>query len=100
MSDETAMMLGHLFYAHPHTAMAQCQGYTGLHLQIGTLALGVMPYPWKDRGGLNLFVGVMTPRQRGRRNHLLCRWHPKGGPNGAIARAQRERRIQKAASNG
>lgn len=96
MSDETAMVFGHLFYAHPHTAMAQCQGYTGLHVQIGTLAVGVMPYPWKDRGGLNLFIGLFTPRQRGhRRNHFLLRWHPRGGPNGEVAKAQRAKRLQK-----
>ena len=96
MSDGCAEALGHLFYRHPNTDIAQCQGYAGLHLQLGTLAMGVLPLPWRERGGVSLFLGVGVPaRGGGRRMRGHFKIWPRGGPNGAIAKARRGQRLAK-----
>lgn len=97
MSDGTTKMLGHLFYAHGRTYSASCQGYAGLHFQFGTVVFGVMPWPWKDRGGLSLRcrVGIPPHGQRpAHRHEFSARWWPKGGPNGEIAKRQRAKRTR------
>mgnify|MGYP003508672219 CR=1 FL=1 len=94
-----ARFLGHHFYAYPNTEMVQCQGYSGVHVQLGALAMGVLPSSWKDRGGVSAFVGVFVPR--GSKRRFLRGWlklWPRGGPNGEIAKAQRANRLQKEAS--
>lgn len=90
-----ASFLGHHFYAYPNTEMVQCSGYAGMHLQLGSLAMGVMPRGWKDRGGVNVELGLFVPR--GSRRRLIrggFRIWPRGGPNGAKAKAQRANRTR------
>lgn len=90
-----ATFLRHHFYAYPETEMAQCQGYAGLHLQLGSLAMGLLPHNWKDRGGVSAYLGVFVPR--GSQRRLLRGWlklWPRGGPNGEIAKKQRAQRTR------
>lgn len=90
-----ARFLGHHFYACNHTEIAQCQGYAGLHLQLGALAMGLLPPNWKDRDGVSAYLGVYLPRglkRRWLRCHLKL-W-PRGGPNGEIAKQRRANRTR------
>ena len=90
-----ATFLGHYFYAYPNTEIAQCQGYAGLHLQLGSLAMGVLPARWKDRGGVSAFLGLLVPRGYKRRLFVgQFKLWPRGGPNGERARQQRARRTR------
>lgn len=83
-------LLGHHFYAYNQTEIAQCQGYAGLHLQLGALAMGLLPLDWKNRGGVSAYLGLWLPRGLKRRwlkSHLKL-W-PRGGPNGEIEKRRR-----------
>lgn len=92
-SDGCAEVLGHLFYRHPDTESAQCQVYSGLHLQLGSLAMGVLPLPWRQRSGASVFVGILVPRGAKRKMRGHFKWWPKGGPDGEIAKRRRAQRI-------
>jgi hypothetical protein len=80
-------------YLETHTASIQCQVYAGVHLQVGSLAIGLLPKQWREASGLHLKLRLFIP-QHGQhpedRHQFSLRWYPVGGPK--VWRQRREQR--------